>query len=154
MSGKPNVGKSTLFNSLLNHNRSIVTPVPGTTRDTIEAPYKISGFTVTLIDTAGVRKTEDPVETAGVNKTIAELNLADVIISLVDTPPTSTNTKTPKKTPLIFVYNKIDLVSKKDLNKLYRNKNVDVFISAKTKRGLNKLLELIEKKNRKQPSKG
>lgn len=143
--GKPNVGKSTLFNALLGHNRSIVTRVPGTTRDTIEAPKNISGFSVTLVDTAGLRTTEDPVESAGVNKTLSEIKSADLIISLVDSPPTNTKTKTPKNAPLIMVYNKIDLLSKKELNKLTRYKNIDAFISAKTKRGLDVLFDLIEK---------
>ena len=143
--GEPNVGKSTLFNTLLNHERSIVTHLPGTTSDVIEAPRTVSGFSIVVVDTAGIRKTKNLVEAAGVEKTISELSSADIIISIVDSLSSKKGVKTPKDTPVIFVYNKTDLLSKTTVNSLYKNKKIDCFISAKTKQGIKELLKLIEK---------
>ena len=143
--GKPNVGKSTLFNTLLKHDRSIVTDLAGTTRDTIESVRTISGFSVTLVDTAGIRKTKNPIELAGVNKSLLEIKSADLIISIFDTLEIDSGFVAPKNKPIISVYNKTDLISGPSLKKLKKNKNVDVCISAKRKHGLRELLELIEK---------
>ena len=143
--GKPNVGKSTLFNALLKHSRSIVSHSPGTTRDTIEAGRNIAGYSATLVDTAGIRTTSDAVEHAGVDKALSELKSADLILSIVDTLPIKINFKKPKKTPHVLVYNKIDLITGGELEKLYKNKNIDVFISAKNKQGIKDLSVLIEK---------
>ena len=143
--GEPNVGKSTLFNTLLNHERSIVTHLPGTTRDVIEAPRTVSGFSVVIVDTAGIRKTKNPVEIAGVKKTTFEIKSADIIIFIVDSLSSKTQIKTPKNTPVLFVYNKIDLLSNRELNSLYKNKKIDCFISAEKKQGVKNLLNLIEK---------
>ncbi len=82
--GSPNAGKSTLFNALLAENRAIVTAVPGTTRDTIEAEITLSGVPVTLIDTAGLRSTDDVVEAEGVQRTELAVRRADLVLLLVD----------------------------------------------------------------------
>lgn len=82
--GKPNVGKSSLMNSLLRESRAIVTEIPGTTRDTIEEFVNIKGIPVRLIDTAGIRETEDPVEIIGIEKSRDALEKADYAILLVD----------------------------------------------------------------------
>lgn len=82
--GRPNAGKSTLFNALLAENRAIVTPVPGTTRDTIEAEITLSGVPVTLIDTAGLRRTDDVVEAEGVVRAERAVQRADLLLLLVD----------------------------------------------------------------------
>ena len=144
--GKPNVGKSTLFNSLLNHDRSIVTSEPGTTRDIIEGPRSISGYSVVIVDTAGIRKTKDKAEVAGVEKTMVELRSADIIISVVDSSSTNLEIGNQNNTPKILVYNKKDLLSKKQIKTLYNNNVVDVLVSAKTRDGVDNLLALIEKK--------
>jgi len=146
LAGKPNVGKSTLFNTLLNHERSIVTHVPGTTRDIIEAPWLVSGFSVVVVDTAGIRQTSDPAELAGVKKTRSELKTADLIIHIIDSSPIKKNIGSPKNTPVICVYNKIDLTPKKELRVLNKNKNLDLCVSAKNNTGIKELLLLIEKK--------
>ena len=142
--GEPNVGKSTLFNAMLNHERSIVTHLPGTTRDIIEAPLAVGGFSIVVVDTAGIRKTKNPAEVEGVKKTTSELSSADIIIFMVDSSLQKTKVKTPKDTPVIYVYNKTDLISKTEINSLKKHK-IDCFISAKTKKGINNLLRLIEK---------
>jgi tRNA modification GTPase len=84
LAGKPNVGKSSLMNALLNEERAIVTPVPGTTRDFIEEEALIEGVPVKLIDTAGLRITEDPVERIGVERAKKKLKEADLILWMVD----------------------------------------------------------------------
>ena len=142
--GRPNVGKSTLFNALLQYDRSIVTSDPGTTRDVIEAPRTISGFSVVVVDTAGLRNTKNKAEIAGVKKTEDEIHSADMIISVVDSTHTKAVIDTPKTTPTILVYNKKDLLSKEQI-KTTSNNNIDIFISAKTKDGIKEFLDLIEK---------
>ncbi len=82
--GKPNVGKSSLLNALLKENRAIVTDVPGTTRDTIEEYLDLGGVSLKITDTAGIRDTEDLVESIGVNKSIELIDGADLIIAIFD----------------------------------------------------------------------
>jgi len=82
--GKPNVGKSSLLNSILRENRAIVTNIPGTTRDIIEEYVNIDGIPLKIIDTAGIRNTEDIVEKIGVDKAKEMVNKADLIIAVFD----------------------------------------------------------------------
>ncbi len=82
--GRPNVGKSSLLNSLLGEERAIVTEVPGTTRDLLEEGITISGVPVRLVDSAGLRKSEDPVEMEGVRRAKQKLQYADLVLYLVD----------------------------------------------------------------------
>ena len=83
--GKPNAGKSTLLNSLLNENRAIVSDIPGTTRDTIEEIINIDGILFRLIDTAGIRKqTNDKIENAGIVRSLEKMKEADIVIYLFD----------------------------------------------------------------------
>ena len=83
--GKPNVGKSTLLNTLLNENRAIVSDIPGTTRDTIEEVINIDGILFRLIDTAGIRQhTSDVIETAGVERSLEKMKQADLVLYLID----------------------------------------------------------------------
>jgi tRNA modification GTPase len=84
LAGNPNVGKSSLMNTLLGSDRSIVHETPGTTRDTIEAEMVLSGLIFRLIDTAGLRETEDPVEACGVNKSYLALSEAGIVVYVVD----------------------------------------------------------------------
>ena len=82
--GKPNVGKSSLMNALLNENRAIVTEIPGTTRDTIEETLSIGDIPVVLTDTAGIRDTEDLIEKIGIEKSKEAFNRADLVIFILD----------------------------------------------------------------------
>ncbi|HAE41460.1 MAG TPA: tRNA uridine-5-carboxymethylaminomethyl(34) synthesis GTPase MnmE [Clostridiales bacterium] len=82
--GKPNVGKSSLMNYLLNENRAIVTEIPGTTRDTIEEFINLAGVPLKIIDTAGIRNTEDIVEKIGVQKALKKIEEADLILMVFD----------------------------------------------------------------------
>jgi tRNA modification GTPase len=84
IAGRPNTGKSSLFNALLGHDRAIVTDIPGTTRDAIEAPATCAGFPFRLVDTAGLRESEDAVERLGVEVSHRYLDAADVVVFCAD----------------------------------------------------------------------
>jgi tRNA modification GTPase len=84
IAGRPNVGKSSLLNALLRDNRAIVTPVPGTTRDTVEETINLRGIPVVLVDTAGIRATDDLVEQLGVERSRQAVARADLVLFLVD----------------------------------------------------------------------
>ena len=140
--GKPNVGKSTLFNSLLNYERSIVTNIPGTTRDTIEETTTVGNHSVVFIDTAGIRNTQDPIEKLGVDRTQEKISEADLSIQIVTETPRANEEKTRNN---IVVLNKVDLLSERELNKIKSNKNI-LPVSAKDKTGLPTLLKKINQK--------
>ena len=141
--GKPNVGKSTLFNSILKHNRSIVTSLAGTTRDTVEENLILNNQSVVFIDTAGIRDTKNIVERKGIERTNEEIDSADIVLFMVD----ANETKPPKDIikNAIVIYNKIDLLQKSQLRVLKTNSKNSFFVSAKNKTGINKLLSKIEK---------
>jgi tRNA modification GTPase len=82
--GRPNVGKSSLLNRLVREDAAIVTPLPGTTRDTVQRQVEIAGIPLTVVDTAGLRDTQDPVESVGIERTWAALRTADLALVLVD----------------------------------------------------------------------
>lgn len=116
--GKPNAGKSTLLNTLLNENRAIVSDIPGTTRDVIEDRIVIEGIEFRLMDTAGVRETTDLIEAEGVSRTLALAQSASLLIYLFDLQTESPETAAayvrsldlPTQTRVILVGNKEDLV--------------------------------------------
>jgi len=114
IAGKPNVGKSSLMNALLKEERAIVTPIPGTTRDFLEEEATIEGLPVKLIDTAGLRETEDIVEKIGVERAKKKFKEADLILFLVDVSehPSSEDYKIYqeiKNFPHLVILNKIDI---------------------------------------------
>ena len=82
--GKPNVGKSSLLNRLIGEDKAIVTDIQGTTRDSVEATLRIDNLILNLIDTAGIRKTEDVVESIGVDKSLKLIDEADLILFVVN----------------------------------------------------------------------
>ena len=113
--GRPNVGKSSLLNCLVQKERAIVTALPGTTRDTIEEPMSINGYPVVLVDTAGMHSTADPIETMGVEKALQSIQQADLILFVVEATCSLTAEDNKifeqvKSKPTIVVINKIDLV--------------------------------------------
>lgn len=146
--GKPNVGKSTLLNSLLKEERAIVTHIPGTTRDVIEEIINIKGIPLVLVDTAGIRKTEDIVENIGVEKSKQFIEKADLILLVLDASKELEKEdieviekikENNKKT--IVLLNKIDLERKIDLSN-YDLENI-LEISAKDNIGIDEMEEKI-----------
>ena len=116
--GRPNVVKSTLMNALLKEDRAIVSDIPGTTRDTIEESFYISGIEFRLIDTAGLRKTNDKVENLGISRTIETIKNAQTIVLIVNADEEVLNLpfskiEIPSDVYLIIAINKIDLISDK-----------------------------------------
>src|SRR6267378_4814923 len=107
IAGPPNVGKSTLMNQLARREVAIVSPHAGTTRDVIEVQLDLDGYPVTVIDTAGIRETDDPVEQEGVRRARARASEADLVLWLTDAE--SARVEQEGDTPLWLVRNKIDL---------------------------------------------
>lgn len=124
--GKPNVGKSSLMNSLLNEARAIVTEIPGTTRDTIEEHLSIKGIPVRLTDTAGIRETDDMIEKIGIEKSKESFNQADLVIFIIDSSRELGQEDREivefiDQKKAIVVLNKVDLepvVSRKEIEKM------------------------------------
>src|SRR4051812_32820511 len=113
--GRPNAGKSSLLNALLRTDRAIVTPIPGTTRDTLEETANLRGIPVVLVDTAGIAATDDVVERLGVARSRAALAAADLVLLILDAaaPPTAADAEVAAlvaEKPTIVVWNKIDLL--------------------------------------------
>jgi tRNA modification GTPase len=137
--GKPNSGKSTLLNSLLNEDRAIVSDIPGTTRDTIEEVINIDGILFRLIDTAGIRThTADVIETAGIEKTLQKMKQADIVLYLFDVNELSAEELSKiiselKKEEIHFllVGNKIDVINENQAREKFSAIGEIVFISAK-----------------------
>ncbi len=152
--GEPNVGKSTLLNAFLNEERAIVSDIAGTTRDTIEDELVINGIGFRFIDTAGIRETEDVVESIGIQKTFEKIEQAQVVILLLDAKELHVSglkfqveiekikNKFPQK-PLIVILNKVDLLSTNEVEKIRQElqtiKLKLVTISAKQKVGIDEL---------------
>jgi tRNA modification GTPase len=108
--GRPNVGKSSLLNRLAGEERAIVTPVPGTTRDALREPIQIEGVTLVLVDTAGLRSSEDEIERLGMARTQQELGRADIVIVVHEAGSAERVTEPiGSRIARIDVYNKIDL---------------------------------------------
>ena len=148
--GKPNVGKSSLLNTLLEEEKAIVTNIAGTTRDIVEGQINISGVVFNLIDTAGIRNTDNVIEQIGVEKSkkvIKDCNLILLIFNnndeLTEEDKEIFNYVKQTNKPIIIIINKIDLESK--LNKeIFSNDYKTVEISTKTKEGISNLKEAIK----------
>lgn len=156
--GEPNVGKSTLLNALLNEERAIVSEIAGTTRDTIEDEITIGGIGFRFIDTAGIRDTEDIVESIGIKKTFEKIDQSQVVIFLFDAQNNiddlesvrieieKIRNKHPQK-PLLVIANKVDTLDDGQLAKINTTIADVLLLSAKTGFGVeqltNALLNLI-----------
>ena len=150
--GKPNVGKSSLMNQLLNENRAIVTSIPGTTRDTIEEKISIRNIPIVLTDTAGIRQTDDQIEKIGIEKSKESFNNADLVIFVCDMSKEIEDEDREiasyigdRKT--IVLANKMDLESKTTLEELKNLIPGGIFIetSMEEGRGLEDVKDEIEK---------
>jgi len=146
--GAPNAGKSSLLNALLGYERAIVTPIPGTTRDTVEETVRLGGVLLRLIDTAGLRKTEDPVERLGVERSRRAMEEAGLILVVLDQsrPATEEDKELVRQAvdlaPTILVLNKADLPQGLDFTEdLHLAPAIPV--SAKAGAGLEDLGELV-----------
>jgi GTP-binding protein len=160
--GKPNAGKSSLINALLNEERVLVSEIPGTTRDTVDILYEKDGQKFLFLDTAGMRKkskVDYGLEFFSVGRTIEAIEKADVVVLVIDANQGATEQDTKiagliqrRYKPAVIVINKIDTVDKKTLEKVEKQVRERlyfisyapiVFTSAKTKEGLDELLEKI-----------
>ena len=145
--GKPNVGKSSLLNTLLEENKAIVTDIAGTTRDIVDGEFVLNGLICHIIDTAGIRETNDIIEKIGVDKSLKIIDESDLIIFMLNnnellTPEEKELLNKIKNKKHIIVVNKIDLE-----NKLKLNEKDTIYISIKEKKGIeelkNKIIEMF-----------
>ncbi len=157
--GKPNVGKSSLLNALIGEDRAIVTDIAGTTRDVLQEHIRLKGISLNIMDTAGIRKTDDVIEKIGVDKAINHAKESDLIIYIVDSSiPLDSNEfntlQLLKEKKSIILLNKSDLTSAVQIDDivteyLVHNDNVEEFnipvieISAKTGQGIEELEQTI-----------
>ena len=146
--GKPNVGKSTLLNALLNEDRAIVSDIPGTTRDTIEDAITIEGITFRFIDTAGIRQSDNEIENYGIERTYKAIEKAAIVIRVVDIQEALAidlkemmeSEKTDESLQdkhFVLVINKSDILTDESSNKIVDESIKDcIFISAKEKKNI------------------
>jgi tRNA modification GTPase len=152
IAGPPNAGKSTLFNRLARREAAIVSPFPGTTRDVLELHLDLGGYPVTVLDTAGIRETNDPVEREGVRRASEQAAGANLMLWVVDA---SASECQPLQLPAIkvesesitwVVANKIDLVAEEERRKIesrFNAKEVVNFVSSKTGAGVDELVNAV-----------
>ena len=146
--GRPNVGKSSLLNALLEEDKAIVTDIAGTTRDIVEGQISINGILLNIIDTAGIRNTDDMIEAIGVEKSLKTMEESDLVLFMINNNEEITDdikellSKVKDKEYLILI-NKIDLESKLDLNSLNIDKNRVVYLSIINNQGIDELKEKI-----------
>ncbi len=146
--GKPNVGKSSILNRFLKEDKAIVTDIAGTTRDIVEGTVNLNGILLNIIDTAGIRNTDDIVEQIGVNKALSLIDDVDLVLVVLNGNESLTDEdkiilEKTKKTKSIVVINKNDLKLKIDKS-LFKNRNV-VEINTKTTTGIKPLEQKISK---------
>jgi tRNA modification GTPase len=154
LAGKPNAGKSSLFNALLQEERAIVEPHPGTTRDTIEEALSIGGMVFRVTDTAGLREAETSAEAEGVRRARSSVEGADIVVLVIDAlhpaEAAAVAEAAGKLSPdqkLIIAYNKTDLISQSEKANLTKDHGVDemrVFTSARTGEGIHDLKDLLQ----------
>ncbi|MFW5986281.1 MAG: tRNA uridine-5-carboxymethylaminomethyl(34) synthesis GTPase MnmE [Halanaerobiales bacterium] len=148
--GKPNVGKSSLMNTLLEEKRAIVTDIPGTTRDIIEEYINIQGIPLRIIDTAGIRETDNMIEQIGVERARESLTEADLILMMLDASQPLTEEdiriyKMIEDKPVIIIVNKTDLREKINIEKAEKkfSKHKILKMSLKEEEGLNDLKKAV-----------
>ncbi|MBR5479249.1 MAG: tRNA uridine-5-carboxymethylaminomethyl(34) synthesis GTPase MnmE [Clostridia bacterium] len=147
--GRPNAGKSSLLNAILGYERSIVSNIPGTTRDTVEERVRFGGVSLRLIDTAGIRKSEDAIEKIGIERTESAIDEAQLVLAVFDgseelTPEDMRIAEYAKSKKLIAVVNKEDIAICIDMARLkeFFGENICV-ISAKNESGIEDLSKMV-----------
>lgn len=148
--GRPNVGKSSLLNALLEEDKAIVTDIAGTTRDIVEGQITINGILLNMIDTAGIRKTEDKIEAIGVEKSFKMIDDSELVLLMLNNNENLTNDikeiiEKIKEKHYIAIINKIDLESKLNREELGIPLDKIVEISVKENKGIDDLKEKIVK---------
>ena len=146
--GRPNAGKSSLLNQLLGHNRAIVSPIPGTTRDTIEETANIRGLPVIFIDTAGLREARDEIEVEGIRRSHESLQKAEFILQVIDVSEPLTDSDAAylgefKNQKRIIVCNKVDLERKFLVREDFEDIPI-VEVSCRTGQGIESLKDAIK----------
>ena len=146
--GKPNVGKSSILNKLIDEEKAIVTSIEGTTRDIVEGNINIDGIALNLVDTAGIRKTDDIVENIGVQKSLDQIEKSDLILFVLDNNRCLEKSdeeilKKLKNKKYLILINKNDLSRNLETKKLDREKII--YISALNNEGFDELKSKIKK---------
>jgi tRNA modification GTPase len=141
LAGEPNVGKSSLLNALAGQDLAIVTDIAGTTRDKVSQVIHLDGVPITIIDTAGLRDTDDKIEALGIARSWSEIERADVVLHLLDVQHTTSpldrkiESHRSAKSVVLSVFNKCDLIDS-NTHSLLHNHQDALFVSAKTGDGL------------------
>jgi tRNA modification GTPase len=152
IAGPPNAGKSTLFNRLARREAAIVSPFPGTTRDVLELHLDLGGYPVTVLDTAGIRETNDPVEREGVRRASEQAADANLVLWVVDAAASERQTlqlpaiKVASDSAAWLVVNKMDLVAEETQRRIesrFDTKEVVNFVSSKTGAGVDELVNAV-----------
>jgi len=150
IAGPPNAGKSTLFNRLARREAAIVSPFPGTTRDVLELHLDLGGYPVTVLDTAGIRETNDPVEREGVRRASEQAAGANLVLWVVDAATSECQTlpaiKVASESAAWLVVNKMDLVAEEEQRRIesrFDTKEVVNLVSSKTGAGVDELVNAI-----------
>jgi len=148
--GKPNVGKSTILNGLIEEDKAIISDIPGTTRDVLDDTITVGGNLLRFIDTAGIRETEDKIEQIGIKKALNQVDNASLILYVIDLNNTDlksleseSNSKFLKNKNVIYVGNKSDLKIEKEVNSYFK-KNDLLMISANKSNDLSNLKDKID----------
>ena len=144
--GKPNVGKSSLLNKLLNYDRAIISDIAGTTRDTIEESVRIGTHIIKIVDTAGIRDARDVIEKIGIEKSIQSISEADIVIALFDNGKVC-DVEDYKIIQLIDENSNkeiLKVLNKSDLQNHFDKTKIDDFIELSTKEDINPLIKKIE----------
>ena len=148
--GKPNVGKSTILNGLIEEDKAIISDIPGTTRDVLDDTITVGGNLLRFIDTAGIRETDDKIEQIGIKKALNQVDNASLILYVIDLNNTDlksltyeSNSKFLRNKNVIYVGNKSDLKIKNEVNSYFK-KNDLLMISANKSNDLRNLKDIID----------
>lgn len=143
IAGRPNTGKSTLLNTLSGHEAAIVTAIPGTTRDVLRERIVLDGLPLQIIDTAGIRESQDQIEQEGMRRAEAEIQRADLILLMTEAgKEEKISLHLSDKIPVITIRNKIDLLNEKP-SRVEKNGELIISLSAKNRSGMDLLKQAI-----------